>query len=262
MGQNQSVGSNKQIIWDVLQDRDQFQGDWIFGIEAINVTLQKRKDRKDKRKYSSKFPNDQISFMTEPSIHSPFGLTYLKFIDETKLGFFIGGRSDFGLFINNGWHKYQNTFLPSGSWYSNPNVQYIQTINTENIKTESWILNNTDCIKADNEYYFSYGGNTFNFGLSVGIINNYKWNIIMSCGLGYSTHPVYSSYKPFATNPNYNNTYYSKIFPDVRFNQIFGLHLQSKVKAISLSFEFNTLSTTWYLGNYMGLFNFGIGYNW
>ena len=37
VGPNQSTGKNKQIIWDVLEDRDQFQGDWVFGIEAINV---------------------------------------------------------------------------------------------------------------------------------------------------------------------------------------------------------------------------------
>lgn len=35
VGLNQSLGSNKQIIWDVLQDRDRFQGDWVFGIEAV-----------------------------------------------------------------------------------------------------------------------------------------------------------------------------------------------------------------------------------
>lgn len=37
VGANQSTGKNKQIVWDVLKDLDKFQGDWIFGIEALNV---------------------------------------------------------------------------------------------------------------------------------------------------------------------------------------------------------------------------------
>jgi len=32
VGQNQTTGTNKKIIWDVLKDRDEFKGDWVFGI--------------------------------------------------------------------------------------------------------------------------------------------------------------------------------------------------------------------------------------
>jgi hypothetical protein len=36
VGLNQSIGHNKKIIWDVFQEREDFIGDWMFGIEVIS----------------------------------------------------------------------------------------------------------------------------------------------------------------------------------------------------------------------------------
>ena len=44
VGANQAVGINKQIIWDVLKDRDEFEGDWIFGIEAVKEREKTKND--------------------------------------------------------------------------------------------------------------------------------------------------------------------------------------------------------------------------
>tara|TARA_X000000950_G_scaffold134422_1_gene167366 strand:+ start:1895 stop:2500 length:606 start_codon:yes stop_codon:yes gene_type:complete len=37
VGYNQKVGKNKQIVWDVIKNRDKLIGEFIFGIEAINL---------------------------------------------------------------------------------------------------------------------------------------------------------------------------------------------------------------------------------
>ena len=47
LSENQTVGSNKEIVWDVLKDRDKFEGDQIFGIEAVNIN---EKEKEEKRK--------------------------------------------------------------------------------------------------------------------------------------------------------------------------------------------------------------------
>ena len=38
VGLNQTRGTNKLIIWDVLNEREKLQGDYVFGIEAVNTT--------------------------------------------------------------------------------------------------------------------------------------------------------------------------------------------------------------------------------
>ena len=59
VGSNQTVGINKQIIWDVLRDRDQLQGDWIFGIEAVNISEKERKEKESEAQLQ-KTKNDYI----------------------------------------------------------------------------------------------------------------------------------------------------------------------------------------------------------
>ena len=87
VGSNQTVGSNKEIIWDVLKDRDEFQGDWIFGIEAVNITEKKRNANKEKatvkEKNSGKF---SITYMGD--INRPIGFG-LSFLPNKKIGGYL-----------------------------------------------------------------------------------------------------------------------------------------------------------------------------
>ena len=50
VGQNQTTGSNKKIIWDVLKDTAEFKGDWVFGVEANAKSLNDTLEFKIKRK--------------------------------------------------------------------------------------------------------------------------------------------------------------------------------------------------------------------
>ena len=87
VGPNQTIGSNKQIIWDVLRDRDKFEGDWIFGIEAVNITEKKRNANKEKatikEKNSGKF---SITYMGD--INRPIGFG-LSFLPNKKIGVYL-----------------------------------------------------------------------------------------------------------------------------------------------------------------------------
>ena len=34
IGKDIAIGQNKTVIWDVLSEREKFQGDWVFGFEV------------------------------------------------------------------------------------------------------------------------------------------------------------------------------------------------------------------------------------
>ena len=70
VGQNQTTGSNKKIIWDVLKDRAEFKGDWEFGVEANANSLNDTLEFKIKRK---NIPN----FSVIP-IPNSFDYNYIK----------------------------------------------------------------------------------------------------------------------------------------------------------------------------------------
>ena len=99
VGQNQSVGINKQIIWDVLQDRDKFEGDWVFGIEAINITEKERKEKKEYKSNKKEYKNDILNNKKSSNLFNMdskliFGYYYLKldrFKDRTYFSIKFGG---------------------------------------------------------------------------------------------------------------------------------------------------------------------------
>ena len=70
VGQNQTTGSNKKIIWDVLKDTAEFKGDWVFGVEANAKSLNDTLEFKIKRK---NIPN----FSVIP-IPNSFDYNYIK----------------------------------------------------------------------------------------------------------------------------------------------------------------------------------------
>ena len=80
VGNGQTIGNNKQIVWDVLQERDKFVGDWVFGIEAVNKTLEK----KEKRKYDQSFFSDNLAYI-ELGGHSMISsINYERFLIKQK----------------------------------------------------------------------------------------------------------------------------------------------------------------------------------
>ena len=92
VGANQTVGINKQIVWDVLRDRDKFEGVWIFGIEAVNYSEEKKSKKKelkeDKWKYfflsgNTKSKSHQISF----DANSIFSYYNFNLTNEPKIYF-------------------------------------------------------------------------------------------------------------------------------------------------------------------------------
>jgi len=102
VGANQTIGSNKQIVWDVLRDRDQLQGDWIFGIEAVNIS---EKDKEEKQKYRRKYQiiRKQNSIYLEAGGISIYGsvnyeryiINRPKFMMATTLGLGLTPSFDF-----------------------------------------------------------------------------------------------------------------------------------------------------------------------
>ena len=106
VGINQSVDTNKQIIWDVLQDRNYFQGDWIFGIEAVNVTekvrLESEKEKQKKKKYENIRKENENNILNNKTssnlfnmdsklIFGYYNLKLDKFEDRTYFSIKFGG---------------------------------------------------------------------------------------------------------------------------------------------------------------------------
>jgi len=106
VGANQTIGSNKQIVWDVLRDRDKFEGDWVFGIEAVNVTekvrLESEKEKEKKKKYENirkenknNILNNKTSSnlfnMDSKLIFGYYNLKLDKFEDRTYFSIKFGG---------------------------------------------------------------------------------------------------------------------------------------------------------------------------
>jgi len=148
VGHGQTIGNNKQIVWDVLQDRDKFVGDWVFGIEATNVTEQNRiadeierkkkqmsdaKAKKQKKKeWNQKLENAE-KYAHENSIIYlynkllPLGFSYARL---NKNG--VGGYFDIA-YGGSFPYDYGNTITNSGSWsYFSTSVDSISRLN-ENV---------------------------------------------------------------------------------------------------------------------------------
>ena len=110
VGHGQTIGNNKQIVWDVLQDRDKFVGDWVFGIEATNVTEKNRIadeiERKKKQMSDAKakklkkennlarqqrkmHPKSQIGYITNFTAHPVGGINYFNYSFLKAVGFYI-----------------------------------------------------------------------------------------------------------------------------------------------------------------------------
>ena len=176
MGQNQSVGSNKQIIWDVLQDRDQFQGDWIFGIEAINVTEKERADKQTAKKIkrdSKLYPSSLIAYSCNVT-HNPFGISYFGFGYKSLVGMYFDIRTDFRVWA-------------PGEWA---------------LRKRSWITGTMGGYDNGNDV-ISDGGNNLTAGIAFPISRSTWSNLLLHFGIGISSIPVFDEFEEPFTGPYY-----------------------------------------------------------
>lgn len=78
VGPLQTIGTNKQIVWDVLKDRDKFVGDWVFGISIVN------KIRNGQVNISGKPENSKVYINNEVIGYTPITLKTLL-VDSYEL---------------------------------------------------------------------------------------------------------------------------------------------------------------------------------
>ena len=203
VGANQAVGINKQIIWDVLKDRDKFEGDWIFGIEAINVTEQKRleeskarkkrKESKLARKQWGLEPKNQIGFITNFTAHPGGGLNYFNFDKFKAVGFYIDIRAT-DSFLYRGNHS----VVTGGTGRSSA----------------------TPC----NAMLWT---SVYNAGISFPIIRSSTKVIIFYFGLGQARTKLYDCYEPSTVNYTWYYYNYEKL---KNLNTNFGFLIQGDSK--------------------------------
>ena len=225
VGLNQSLGSNKQIIWDVLQDRDQFQGDWVFGIKAVNITEKQKEEKralKQAKKEKKMNPKSQIGYLTNFTAHPFGGINYFNF--KKKLGFYIDARPTFSY-----WHDLNRS--------------------------------NTSLTGNSNQNYIIWTS-IYNLGISTPFMKFKKNILIAYAGLGQSISRLYSRVYSNSFNEYW---YYENGLKLNRFNLNFGIIQQSNSKiSWQIGFDnaiknlYNSPYTIFSTGLNVGL-NFGIG---
>ena len=176
VGANQTVGSNKHIVWDVLSDRDKFEGDWVFGIEAINITEKERIDKwtaKQIKRDSKLYPSSLIAYSCNVT-HNPFGITYFGFGYKSLVGMYFDIRTDFRVFA-------------PGEWA---------------LRNRSWITGSMGGHDNGNDV-ISNGGNNLTAGIVIPIQRLIWSNLLLHLGVGISSIPVFDEFGGTFTGPYY-----------------------------------------------------------
>ena len=208
IGPNQSVGSNKLIIWDVLKDRNEFQGDWIFGIEAINTTKMKQKEKKSERlskKLNRKKPSSLIAISSNIT-HNPFGLSYFNFDNTSNFGFYFDFRTDF------------RVWAPGEI----------------GLRDRSWIINDMEADDTGIDIV-SRGGNNLTTGVSIPIYREYNF-FLLNLGVGFSSIPVFDEFMSII------GPYYAKSQSENKLNFNIGFIIQLKDGGINFGGSYDTAS--------------------
>ena len=209
VGENQKIGNNKQIIWDVLQDRDKFQGDYIFGINASRVKEDAQKIKKANKKIKKSLKLLPSSFLAYSCNfkHNPFGLSYFRFGRKKLIGTYIDVRTDFRVWA-------------PGEFA---------------LRDRQWITGSMGGIDNGIDIK-SNGGNNLTFGITFPLLRTIKSNLFLHSGLGVSSIPVFDEFfEPF-TGP-----YYAKSFSDNKLNINIGVVRQSS-GGFNWGFSYDTVS--------------------
>ena len=137
VGYNQSPGRNKLIIWDVIQDRDKLVGEYVFGIQAKNLTILE-KEKKENEKLISRVNKEKeksLKCRTGP-INAYLSLIYpglgtynvglkQQGIKKMKSFSFFAATTVFSkIYSNVSYNKYLNSTNQSeiDKYYQNANV--------------------------------------------------------------------------------------------------------------------------------------------
>ena len=235
VGANQTVGINKQIVWDVLKDRDQFQGDWMFGIEAVNKTLEHKIKKKREKEIRVNSSNEHLLLYTI-DLSTPLNITFCKSNANafTTLGYYFGIRTKPSL------------RFPSTNSYRTNNDGNLIYRETNAIYKSNPTINNI------------YNGKTyFLFGFTK-MISFPIW-LYSGMGLGWERQIEDVSYSTgYSTNMGLNNiTHHDDlVYNKDRSNIIVNVEtgFQFKIKKIVVS------TGVFYDGNFKTLISLGIAY--
>lgn len=208
IGINQSVGSNKLIIWDVLKDRNEFQGDWIFGIEAVNTTKMLQQQKKSVRltkKFNRKKARSLIAISSNIT-HNPFGLSYFNLDHTSSFGFYFDLRTDF------------RVWAPGEI----------------GLRDRNWIINDMEATDTDIDIV-SRGGNNLTTGISIPVFR--KYNIcLLNLGLGLSSIPVFDEFMTII------GPYYAKARSENKLNYNIGFIIQLTDWGLNFGGSYDTAS--------------------
>tara|TARA_B110000879_G_scaffold152687_1_gene197658 strand:- start:781 stop:1740 length:960 start_codon:yes stop_codon:yes gene_type:complete len=219
VGSNQTVGSNKEIIWDVLKDRDEFQGDWIFGIEAVNITEKNKIANDIERKKQQKVKKEKLRIKETNS--GKFSISYMGDVIR-QFG------SDISILPNKKIGGYLNLSSDQG----NPSETNFTVDNQGNI---FW-SNNISLVILNNEISAAIGKKL----TSGGITKKIKYPFWLYLGLGLSEYTYCGYYDTYFDvwgstinnlNPNdYYDSRYVKNDDESYFEVIPQIGLYFKIK--------------------------------
>jgi hypothetical protein len=216
VGANQTVGINKQIVWDVLRDRDKFQGDWVFGIEAVNLKKEAKLRKKVKKEMENLSNMESSSFIgiTSNFTNNPFGLSYGRF--KTKnIGWYIDIRTDFRIYA-------------PGEWA---------------LRDRSWIIHTMDGIDTGFDLE-SDGCHSVTYGIIFPISRSQNKIEMLHIGLGLVSRPVFDEFY------NGYNNYYAKGSSNNFLNLNIGFVSQRSYKNMvwGVSYDFILKTPTFMIG--------------
>ena len=101
IGKDIAIGQNKTVIWDVLMDREKFQGDWVFGFEVKETKFDYFIDERDGKTYKTVKIGNQV-WMAENLAYKPSSGNYWAY-NVAKYGYLYGWQTAKNV-CPTGWH--------------------------------------------------------------------------------------------------------------------------------------------------------------
>ena len=175
VGLNQTRGTNKLIVWDVLNEREKLQGDYVFGIEAVNTTQNEKYNKRIAKeiKNSKLLRHSSYAAYTCNIFNNPFGLSIYS-ANWKKVGWYFDVRTDFRVWA-------------PGEWA---------------LRDRGWITGTMGGRDRGNDVV-SDGGNNYTIGLGFPISRSNNFLSLLQLGIGIYNVPVYDEFEETYTGPYY-----------------------------------------------------------